>query len=107
MKYVGIYEAFGKFIDAICASDIFVKMKKDRNFFTEKNILTRDRNCKETRQPIWLPQYIKETNVANLTEIKRENTGFLPNLLLKTEYCYGILLTYKVSRQSLKGGNRL
>lgn len=36
-------ETFGKFIDAICASDIFVKMNKGGNFFTEKNILTRNR----------------------------------------------------------------
>lgn len=36
-------EAFGEFIDSICASDTFVKMNKGRNFFTEKNIFTRDR----------------------------------------------------------------
>lgn len=36
-------ETFGQFIDSICASDIFVKMNKGRNFFTEKNISTRDR----------------------------------------------------------------
>ena len=35
-------EMFGKFIDAICASDTFVKMNKGRNFFTEKNISTRN-----------------------------------------------------------------
>ncbi len=34
---------FGEFVDSICASDIFEKMNKGRNFFTEKNILTRDR----------------------------------------------------------------
>ena len=33
-------ETFGEFIDAICASDTFVKMNKGRNFFTEKNIFT-------------------------------------------------------------------
>ena len=36
-------ETFGEFIDAICTSDIFVKMNKGRNFFSEKNILTRNR----------------------------------------------------------------
>ena len=36
-------ETFGDFIDNICASDTFVKMNKGRNFFTEKNILTRNR----------------------------------------------------------------
>ena len=36
-------ETFGEFIDSICASDTFVKMNKGRNFFTEKNIFTRDR----------------------------------------------------------------
>lgn len=36
-------EMFGEFIDAICASEIFVKMNEGRNFFTEKNILTRNR----------------------------------------------------------------
>lgn len=36
-------ELFGGMIDSICASDIFVKMNKGRDFFTEKNIFTRDR----------------------------------------------------------------
>lgn len=36
-------EMFGGMIDRICASDIFVKMNKGRDFFTEKSILTRDR----------------------------------------------------------------
>lgn len=50
--FMAVYEAapekmaddtFGEFVDSICASDIFVKMNKGRNFFTEKNIFTRDR----------------------------------------------------------------
>lgn len=36
-------ETFGAFIDSICASDTFVRMNRGRNFFTEKNILTRNR----------------------------------------------------------------
>lgn len=35
-------ETFGAFIDSICASETFVKMNRGRNFFTEKNISTRD-----------------------------------------------------------------
>ncbi|MBQ8994266.1 MAG: L-2-amino-thiazoline-4-carboxylic acid hydrolase [Oscillospiraceae bacterium] len=34
-------EIFGEMVDSVCASEIFVKMNKGRDFFTEKNILTR------------------------------------------------------------------
>jgi len=36
-------ETFGKMVDAVCASDIFVKLNKNKEFFTEKNIGTRKR----------------------------------------------------------------
>lgn len=36
-------EVFDGMVKAVCASDIFVKMNKGRNFFTEKNIGTRNR----------------------------------------------------------------
>ena len=36
-------ETFGGMVDAICASDIFVKLNKNKEFFTEKNIGTRNR----------------------------------------------------------------
>ncbi len=35
-------EVFNGLVDHICASDIFVRMNKGRNFFTEKNIQTRN-----------------------------------------------------------------
>ena len=36
------HETFGAFIDSICASNTFIKMNRGRNFFTEKNINTRN-----------------------------------------------------------------
>lgn len=36
-------EVFGELIDYICASKLFVRMNKGRNFFTKKNMLTRYR----------------------------------------------------------------
>ena len=93
-------DTFGEFIDSICASDIFVRMNKGRNFFTDKNILTRNRlqndpiftNNSENWQYTFsydmaVPECrITYTKCAICSMAKREDCFHLMPHLCKTDY---------------------
>lgn len=93
-------EMFGEFIDSICASETFVKMNKGRNFFTEKNILTRNRlqhdpiftdNPENWQYTFSYDMSIPEctityTRCAICAMVRRENCFHLMPHLCKTDF---------------------
>ncbi len=110
-------ELFGNFIDAICASDIFVKMNKGRNFFTEKNIFTRDSlqhdplftNNSENWQytfsyDLSVPECsITYTKCAICQMARREGCFHLMPHLCKTDYAQQELMGNKLIRTKTIG----
>lgn len=93
-------QVFDGLIQAICASDIFVKMNKGRNFFTEKNIATRNRLQSDTEfnsyPENWKYTFSYDMNVPECTitysrcaiceMARRENCLHLMKYLCTTDF---------------------